>query len=250
MAEHAPGTERGFFRLGVSRAFAWRAAAVLLLAYTVPLVDLALVPIRFGSWMSAWWNGLWLVALYLAAAAGLWMDRRWAPRMAVVLAALPAAVTPLVLLASRAPNPLRAYQESVVVAGACALALALLLGQAARTPREPARRGVPPLITAFGIEVALVAVFALLGDRAVGSVFWPTQFPGAMLLTAMNFCCGAGPDIVITDGPTHGWGGLTRAGIPILAIANTVGWLPMALLAGFVRRRLGRPAPVPREAAA
>ena len=76
-----------------------------------------------------------------------------------------------------------------------------------------------------------------------------TQLPDALMRTAMGYCCGISPDLVITDFDTGPWGAITLAGIPILAIAKTAGLIPFVLLARRIRRRLARSVAVKPEVA-
>jgi hypothetical protein len=183
-------------------------------------------------------DGLWLAVLYAVAAAGLWFGREWARRMSMALALLPAAVIPMVVLALRAPHRVFESRWELVMAGGGIAALVLLRAAGPPDGIRPERRHVPAALTAFGIEVAILAVTGVAGDPLAEPVLNVTQLPGAWIVHAMGYCCGWG--VVITDYAVSRWGTIMPAGLPILAVANTVGILPLVVLARRIRRPTGR----------
>ncbi|HEY7768355.1 hypothetical protein [Longimicrobium sp.] len=88
---------------------------------------------------------------------------------------------------------------------------------------------------AFAVEVVLMTSIAIWGFGGwqaewYRDVLAATQAPGIALLTDMGLCCGYFNSLVISDVWGPHWNGLTRVGIPILVVANTVGLLVLARL--------------------
>jgi hypothetical protein len=104
---------------------------------------------------------------------------------------------------------------------------------------------MPLGVAALGVEVLLLCLGAVFGFNGYGASWFSaalnlSQFPGFVLLHGMAFCCGLTMNVVRTDVVHTHWGGLTLLGIPLIALANTVGLLPFVLAARKLRNRFGR----------
>lgn len=226
-----------------SSALCRRAAAVLLLAY--PAASLYETGVAFA--LSRIADLLPLTILFLLAGAGLWRGWRWARGMAMALGTLGGGVACVVMLhaiGSHGPGYLAPLQwlEAASVAAASLASVFLLLREGGR---RSAGTGMPLGVAALGVEVLLLCLGAVFGLNAYGASWFSaalslSQLPGFMLLHGMAFCCGLTMDLVRTDVMDTHWGGLTLIGIPLLALANTVGLLPFVAAARALRRRFQR----------
>ena len=84
-------------------------------------------------------------------------------------------------------------------------------------------------VLAFQAFVWLLILDFGMASSPASWVLAATQLPGVMLLTELGWCCGVGGGFVISDDVVNRWGGLTPAGAPVLAVANSLILLALAL---------------------
>ena len=97
----------------------------------------------------------------------------------------------------------------------------------------------------IGVQAVIWILIAIIGFNTspLTTALAATQIPGLLLLEQLGWCCGFGGGFVITDVVVNRWGGLTSAGAPLLALANTLVLalvlLPAAILWSHTRSRVG-----------
>jgi hypothetical protein len=230
-----------------------RAAAVLLAlgpAWNLVVIGTRLAQDGWDPWLA---SPFWLNLAAIAVFCGLCTGRRWARAAGAALGLLFAGVQALVAVEMLGwivaeGGPLEYALQPTILAVVAAVALVRLIRGWRREPGFRESMGVP--LAAFGVQSGLMLLVAVFGLGVMDAPWYQdllmqSQSPGRILLTAMGYCCGLNSGIVFSDGIDAHWGGLTKIGIPILAVANTVGLLPLV----FFARRLLRALSARRSAA-
>ncbi|MBB4638694.1 hypothetical protein [Longimicrobium terrae] len=242
-----------------------RLAALLLLVYPASrIAEEALVavdygqPFRFGNPSIPI-----LFLLYGAASVGLWRARPWGYGFGVALAAFCAGVLTLIARAMYAVHEFQflsplgpAFTAAVIATQIAVLILLLRRDTRALFPGlQPARAQVRLVAATVIVEIGLMGAVAIWGFGGFNGT-WQQQTlgalhdPGTFLLVLTDWCCGYGAGLIISDAWGAHWGGLRRAGIPILMYANVIGLLPFAALIRGIFRKMRAPKPSPAVIAA
>lgn len=240
-----------------------RVAAILLLVYPAArIAEEALVALDYRqAFRFDRPSIIILILLYGAASVGLWRARPWAYGFGMALAAFCAGVLAMVGRALYAVQDLQfisplgtAFTAAVIAAQIAVVVLLLRRETRALFPGlEPARAQVRLVAATALVEIGLMGAVAIWGFGGFGGT-WPQQTlgalhdPGIFLLVLTDWCCGYGSSLIISDAWGPHWGGLRRAGIPILMYANTIGLLPFAALIRAAARRVREPKPSPNPA--
>ena len=233
-----------------------RVTLLLVVVFPVALLADAALDYARNGWRPYLVDRLPLVGLFLAAAAGLARRATWARTLARVIA-LPVALVLLIATGQltldglRATNPAFSWYEWLTAVWMPAVSAAALLGAFVALREDAslngeAPRGIAPgtsraIAVAVAAEVALMALILVVGLESADHVWYKAvlleyaHLPGIYVLSAMGLCCGFFNDLVLTDAPWGHLGPLTAVGVPMLAAANALGLvlLALALRAGW-----------------
>lgn len=231
-----------------------RIASGLLLVYPAVSVFGSVRAAVVNEWPGYLMDGLLLAIYVVVVSLYLWRGRRWAYTSALICSAGLAITMVLYELVIASLWGREAWEEwSPSDYAFHYLPFVVLIAVSALLVRHEAfagarRRALTLVGVALAAELVLIALITRYG---IGSLFAGqalhqvaldvSQLPGSALLVQMGMCCGYENHTIISDALDPHWGGITMQGLPVLIVANTLGLVPLVVMARSLRKRLRHP---------